>query len=115
MKFIYPDNYSVKLCDLGNSVNEKEYKDRIINTRQYRAPEVILGSYFYKYKLFYSFDFKIIFNIIECCIWNEKVDIWGLACVILEMINGKIFFNTNDDQEHLALIEFKLGFIKQIN
>ena len=38
-----PNYYAVKLIDFGNATYETDYHSRIINTRQYRAPEVILG------------------------------------------------------------------------
>ena len=40
-----PNYYAVKLIDFGNATYEQDYHSRIINTRQYRAPEVLLGKF----------------------------------------------------------------------
>ena len=40
-----------------------------MQTRQYRAPEVILG---------YNYD--------------ETIDIWSLACIIFELLTGDVLF-----------------------
>ena len=39
-----PVRDEVKLIDFGGATYEEEYHTSIINTRQYRAPEVILGK-----------------------------------------------------------------------
>jgi serine/threonine protein kinase len=40
-----PMNDQIKLIDFGGATYEDEHHTQIINTRQYRAPEVILGKY----------------------------------------------------------------------
>jgi hypothetical protein len=37
--------------------------------------------------------------------WNQKSDIWGVACVIIELYSGKLLFDTHNTYEHLALIQ----------
>lgn len=83
-KFSYraPLNYSVKIIDFGGAIYFEEAHDGLINTRQYRSPEVILGSK----------------N------WNEKTDVWSLACILCELYTGELLFQTHSDKEHLALI-----------
>eukprot|EP00929_Paragymnodinium_shiwhaense_P067459 TRINITY_DN33951_c0_g1_i2.p1 TRINITY_DN33951_c0_g1~~TRINITY_DN33951_c0_g1_i2.p1 ORF type:complete len:170 (-),score=42.88 TRINITY_DN33951_c0_g1_i2:104-613(-) len=54
----------------------------MINTRQYRALEVILG--------------------LE---WCEKSDVWAAGCILMELYGGELLFQTHEDREHLALIE----------
>ena len=82
----------VKLCDMGNACyRDKHYSD-IIQTREYRSPEVILGG-----------DY------------DETADLWSLACMVFELVTGDYLFdprkgNTyrkNDD--HLALITELIG------
>ena len=59
----------------------------MINTRQFRSPEVILG---YPY-------------------WNEKSDIWSAACLLLQLYTGELVFQTGYNLEHLAMIERFIG------
>jgi len=37
-----PKNVEIKLIDFGGATYEHEHHTQIVNTRQYRAPEVIL-------------------------------------------------------------------------
>lgn len=88
----------VKICDMGNACYiEKHYSD-IIQTREYRSPEVILGG-----------DY------------DESADIWSLACMLFELATGDYLFDPkkgktfrkNDD--HLALITELIGKCTQSN
>ena len=88
-------DFNIKLCDMGNACYiDKHYSD-VIQTREYRSPEVLLeGEY------------------------DETADIWSLACMIFELITGDYLFDQkkgktfkkNDD--HLALISELIGEIK---
>jgi serine/threonine protein kinase len=64
-----------------------------IQTRYYRAPEIILGQEF-----------------------NEKIDLWSLGCSIYELITGKILFYTCKDEMikkyDVDLINIKIMFEK---
>ena len=60
----------VKICDIGNACWFNNHFSSIIQTRQYRSPEVILGINY-----------------------NETSDIWSLACIIYELITGEFLFN----------------------
>jgi serine/threonine protein kinase len=73
----------IKVIDFGGATYEEDRHTPVINTRQYRAPEVIL----------------------ECCRWNEKSDIWSMACILVELYTGELFFDTHENLEHLAMIE----------
>ena len=77
----------IKLIDFGGATYDHERHSDIIATRQYRAPEVILenGS------------------------WDEKSDIWSMACILAEIYTGELFFETDDNFEHLAKIEKQCG------
>jgi len=73
---------SVRLIDFGNGVFSRDHHSTIINTRQYRSPEVILEQG-----------------------WDEKSDMWSIACVFAEMYTGELLFPTHANAEHLAMIE----------
>ena len=77
---------------MGNACyKEKHYSD-IIQTREYRSPEVIMGGEY-----------------------DETADIWSLGCMIFELVTGEYLFDPkkgkaftkNDD--HLALISELIG------
>lgn len=72
----------VKIADFGGATWDKEEKHSLINTRQYRAPEVIF----------------------QCMQWNHKSDIWGLGVLTVELLKGSLYFPAKDDFESMALI-----------
>lgn len=48
--------------------------------------------------------------ILENHCWDEKSDIWSMACIIVELYSGELFFDTHDNNlEHLAMIEKQCG------
>ena len=49
--------------------------------------------------------------ILENRTWNEKTDIWSMACILIELYTGELFFETDEDLEHLAMIEKQCGAI----
>jgi serine/threonine-protein kinase SRPK3 len=53
------ENIVVKIADLGNACWMKDECNHLIQTREYRSPEVILGAN-----------------------WTEKADLWSLACMV---------------------------------
>jgi len=81
-----PASTSIKLIDFGGATYDNEKKSSIINTRQYRAPEVILGLG-----------------------WSTPSDLWSAGCIISELYLGELLFATHDNSEHLALIELIIG------
>ena len=60
----------IYLIDMGGATYENEHHTKVINTRQYRAPEVYL----------------------ECMQWDIKSDVWSIACIVLELYSGELFF-----------------------
>ena len=66
----------VKICDIGNACWFNHHFSTIIQTRQYRSPEVILGIYY-----------------------NETSDIWSLACIIFELVTGDFLFNPTSSED----------------
>lgn len=85
-----PKSASIKLIDFGNATYHHESHSSIVNTRQYRSPEVILNTG-----------------------WNESGDLWCLGCILLELYTGELFFSTHENLEHLALMEKLLHPIPQ--
>ncbi|XP_075500603.1 uncharacterized protein LOC142539205 isoform X1 [Primulina tabacum] len=81
-----------KLVDFGNGCWTYKQFTSDIQTRQYRCPEVILGS---KY--------------------STSADMWSLACICFELATGDVLFdphtgdNYDRDEDHLALMMELLG------
>jgi len=88
----FGDCYKIKIVDLGNACWTYKHFTDDVQTRQYRAPEVILGA---KY--------------------DTPIDIWSVACIVFELLTGDLLFEPksgktfekNDD--HLAQIQELLG------
>lgn len=83
------DTLEVKLIDFGCAILPSDNHSGIINTRQYRSPEVIFGG----------------------DDWNTKSDIWSLGCVLYELYTGDLLFHANENFLHIGLIEKIIGDI----
>eukprot|EP00747_Dinoflagellata_sp_TGD_P186284 gnl/TRDRNA2_/TRDRNA2_43241_c0_seq1.p1 gnl/TRDRNA2_/TRDRNA2_43241_c0~~gnl/TRDRNA2_/TRDRNA2_43241_c0_seq1.p1 ORF type:complete len:545 (+),score=69.26 gnl/TRDRNA2_/TRDRNA2_43241_c0_seq1:117-1751(+) len=81
-QYMRPASSAIKLIDFGNATYEDEHHSSIINTRQYRGPEVILSLG-----------------------WNERSDIWSIGCILMELYTGELLFGTHENLEHMALME----------
>ncbi|KAF5769085.1 putative protein kinase CMGC-SRPK family [Helianthus annuus] len=85
-------DFRCKIVDLGNACWADKPIAEEIQTRQYRAPEVILQSG-------YSFP----------------VDMWSFACTAFELATGEMMFapkpgpGFSEDEDHLALMMELLG------
>lgn len=77
-----PTRADIKLIDFGNATFANEHHSSIINTRQYRGPEVVMELG-----------------------WDHKSDIWSIGCILMELYTGELLFGTHDNLEHLALME----------
>ncbi len=77
---------------MGNACWVDKHFTSDIQTRQYRAPEVILGSRY-----------------------DESCDIWSAACLIFELLTGDYLFDPNSskkygrDEDHIAQMIELLG------
>ncbi|KIK49627.1 hypothetical protein CY34DRAFT_121644 [Suillus luteus UH-Slu-Lm8-n1] len=85
---------SIKIADLGNATPSKRHFTEDIQTRQYRAPEAILGRH----------D------------WGTRADVWSVACVIFELLTAEYLFDPHGqgemftkDDDHMAQIIELLG------
>lgn len=88
----YFNNPTVKLTDFGIMIKFGD-TNMTVQSRYYRAPEIILGNKF-----------------------NEKIDLWSLGCTIYELATGKILFYTCKDpfidRYDADLINIKIMFEK---
>ena len=57
----------IKIIDLGSSCFQTDHLCSYVQSRSYRAPEVILG---------HSYD--------------QKIDIWSLGCILAELCTGNV-------------------------
>ncbi|ETO12997.1 hypothetical protein RFI_24381 [Reticulomyxa filosa] len=99
----YPIDTRIKIVDFGSAVYEPKYDPNnkaswkfrdgytyLIQTRHYRAPEVVLEMP-----------------------WKRPVDIWSIGCVILEFLHGSMVFNTHCSIDHLNQMQIMIGEIPQ--
>ncbi|KAI0192767.1 kinase-like domain-containing protein [Astrocystis sublimbata] len=83
---------NVKIADLGNACWISHHFTNDIQTRQYRSPEVILGSK-----------------------WGASTDVWSMAAMVFELITGDYLFDPQSgtkygkDDDHIAQIIELLG------
>ncbi|XP_009415298.2 uncharacterized protein LOC103996168 [Musa acuminata AAA Group] len=83
-----------KIVDFGNACWTYKQFTSDIQTRQYRCPEVIIGS---KY--------------------STSADMWSFACICFELATGDVLFdphsgdNFDRDEDHLALMMELLGMM----
>ena len=86
------DALECRIVDLGNACWTYKQFTQDIQTRQYRSPEVILGS---KY--------------------STPADVWSLACIAFELATGDLLFDPRTgkdydrDEDHLALMMELVG------
>ncbi|CRG95081.1 protein kinase 6, putative [Plasmodium gallinaceum] len=80
-------NGRIKLGDLGMSVEKSNHMTPTVVTLWYRAPEILLKSKSY----------------------DQKVDIWSLGCLFMELITGRPLFPGKNDYSQLELIYLTLG------
>ncbi|OMH83151.1 Serine/threonine-protein kinase AFC2 [Zancudomyces culisetae] len=76
----------VSLIDFGSTTFDNEYHSKVVSTRHYRAPEIILEHG-----------------------WTFPCDIWSIGCIIVELLVGDALFQTHENLEHLAMMEVLLG------
>jgi tRNA A-37 threonylcarbamoyl transferase component Bud32 len=74
---------SVKVIDFGSSCFIHDHLSSYIQSRSYRAPEVILG-----------------------CKYDYKIDIWSLGCIIAELYTGNVLFQNDSIQSLLARVKY---------
>lgn len=74
---------SIKLIDFGSACEKNNKIFTYIQSRYYRAPEVIIDAGY-----------------------NEKIDIWSLGCILFELYKGvPIFQGTNENDQLCKIVE----------
>ncbi|ESO00638.1 hypothetical protein HELRODRAFT_101038 [Helobdella robusta] len=76
----------IQIIDFGSATNDDEHHSKIVSTRHYRAPEVVLELG-----------------------WSHPCDVWSIGCILFELYTGHTMFQTHDNLEHLAMMERILG------
>jgi len=80
------------IVDLGNACWTHRHFSEDIQTRQYRAPEVLIGSNY-----------------------DASADVWSLGCITFELLTGDLLFDPragedyDRDEDHLAMFQELLG------
>jgi len=91
-KMSFEQLYKIKIADFGNANWVSLHFTDDIQTRQYRSPEVIIGSS-----------------------WNWTVDLWSVACMVFELLTGDFLFEPKNgtgfekEDDHLAQMIELLG------
>ncbi|TVU45345.1 hypothetical protein EJB05_04830 [Eragrostis curvula] len=80
----------VKVIDLGSSCFETDHLCSYVQSRSYRAPEVILGLPY-----------------------DKKIDIWSLGCILAELCTGNVLFQNDSPATLLARVIGIIGSIEQ--
>ncbi|CUM64982.1 uncharacterized protein PRCAT00002600001 [Priceomyces carsonii] len=80
-KEVKEEDLVIKIIDFGSSCYRNEISYTYIQSRYYRAPEVVLGARY-----------------------NEKIDIWSFGCVIAELATGKPLLAGKNELEHIGLM-----------
>ncbi|KAK4749088.1 hypothetical protein SAY87_026537 [Trapa incisa] len=80
----------IKVIDLGSSCFETDHLCSYVQSRSYRAPEVILGLPY-----------------------NQKIDIWSLGCILSELCTGNVLFQNDSLATLLARVIGIIGPIDQ--
>ncbi|CAN6465671.1 unnamed protein product [Victoria cruziana] len=80
----------VKVIDLGSSCFETDHLCSYVQSRSYRAPEVILGLPY-----------------------DKKIDIWSLGCILAELCTGNVLFQNDSPATLLARVIGIIGKFEQ--
>lgn len=76
----------IKIIDFGSSCYLTDRQSSYIQSRSYRAPEVVLGLPY-----------------------DGKIDVWSLGCVVAEMFTGEVTFQNDSIVSMLSRIEAICG------
>ncbi|EPY18861.1 protein kinase [Strigomonas culicis] len=76
----------VKVIDFGSSCFLSDHLSSYIQSRSYRAPEVVLG-----------------------CDYDGRIDVWSLGGILAELVTGDVLFPSQTVPDMLARILYVLG------
>lgn len=82
----HPNKTQIKIIDFGSAFESQGKQFSYIQSRFYRAPEVILGI---KY--------------------TTAIDIWSLGCILVELYTGKPLFSVQNESDLLSRMTQFLG------
>ena len=82
----YPNKSQVKLIDFGSSCFEKERYYTYIQSRFYRAPEIMLGIPY-----------------------TTAIDMWSLGCIVYECLVGIPIFAGENERDQMGSIMEVIG------
>jgi len=87
--FSSPRSTEIKLIDFGSAVVHEPgmVHSHSIQTRHYRAPEVVLNME-----------------------WDFSADVWSIGCILVEMIYGRLLFDTRCSIDHLNQMMHCVGY-----
>ena len=77
---------SIKVIDFGSAIGLSNPMFTYLQSRYYRAPEVILG-----------------------CGYDCKIDLWSLGCILIELFTGRPVFPGDNEKDQLFRIIYVLG------
>jgi len=81
---------SVRVADFGSALYTSAWHPPLVGTMHYRSPEAVLQAG-----------------------WSYPLDVWAIACLIIELCIGQHVFELAHDDVHLAMMERLLGPIPQ--
>jgi serine/threonine protein kinase len=76
----------IKVIDFGSACFYDRKEFTYIQSRYYRAPEIVLIKPY-----------------------DRKIDIWSLGCVVFELFTGSPLFPSRNENEQMAMINSTLG------
>lgn len=85
-----PSDLRIRLVDFGSTVFDSGWHTHLVQTRHYRAPEVVMRTN-----------------------WTRAIDLWSVGCVCLEFIYGNMVFNTHCSKDHLSQMSTMIGPMPQ--
>lgn len=78
---------AIKIIDFGSSCFEKEKNFTYIQSRFYRAPEIIFGTSY-----------------------NQGIDMWSFGCILFELYTGFPLFSSENEHDHIQCIMELRGY-----
>lgn len=76
----------IKVIDFGSTCFTTDHLTSYVQSRSYRAPEVILG-----------------------CPYGQKIDIWSIGCILAELLTGNVLFENMSIQSLLGRVQAFVG------
>ncbi|GFS72007.1 hypothetical protein NPIL_652701 [Nephila pilipes] len=77
---------NIRVIDFGSALHFLDRRDVNVQTRTYRAPEVLCGLS-----------------------WDQKIDVWSIGCILFELYTGKSLFPAEEDYQQYLLFHDVLG------